>query len=186
MLQTATFSPTCLVDLDRAGGTLLPMKAWINFNLTPSHNSVFSCDVIISSDLLIIDMHQQGSQFFIVSEGASMARHAKQKLKAHTIVQFHVAGKLFVQYVNYVNKCWKLDSIARSLFIIRVHVPCTKLYSFVPKYLSFYKFKRAYFRVQIHSFCFVCVLPPFLNILFVLTEISTSDYIWSKMSESTL
>ena len=112
------------------------MKAWINFNLTPSHNSVFSCDVIISSDLLIIDMHQQESQFFIVFKRASMARHAKQKLKAHTIVQFHVAGKLFVQYVNYVNKCWKLDSIARSLFSIRVHVPCTKLYSFVPKYLS--------------------------------------------------
>ena len=128
MLQTATFFPTCLVDLGRAAGTLLPMKAWINFNLTPSHNFVFSCDVIISSDLLIIDMHQQGS-------------HAKQKLKAHTIVQFHVAGKLFVQYVNYVNKCWKLDSIAKSLFGIRVHVPCTKLYSFVPKYLSFYKFQ---------------------------------------------
>ena len=146
MLQTATFFPTCLVDLDRAGGTLLPMKAWINFNLTPSHNSVFSCDVIISSDLLIIDMHQQGSQFFIVSERASMARHTKQKLKAHTIVQFHVAGKLFVQYVNYVNKCWKLDSIARSLFIIRVHVPCTKLYSFVPKYLSFYKFQTGIFQ----------------------------------------
>ena len=146
MLQTATFFPTCLVDLHRAGGTLLPMKAWINFNLTPSHNSVFSCDVIISSNLLIIDMHQQGSQFFIVSERASMARHAKQKPKAHTIVQFHVAGKLFVQYINYVNKCWKLDSIARSLFGIRVHVPCTKLYSFVPKYLSFYKFQTGIFQ----------------------------------------
>ena len=113
------------------------MKAWINFNLTPSHNFVFSCDVIISSDLLIIDMHYQGSQFFLVSERASMARHTKQKLKAQSVVQFHVAGKLFVQYINYVNKCWKLDSIARSLFSIRVHVPCTKLYSFVPKYLSF-------------------------------------------------
>ena len=44
------FFPTCLVDLDRARGTLLPMKAWINFNLTPSHNFVFSCDVNISSD----------------------------------------------------------------------------------------------------------------------------------------
>ena len=139
MLQTATFFPTCLVDLDRAGGMLQPMKAWINFNLTPSHNFVFSCDVNISSD-------QQGSQFFIVSERASMARHTKQKLKAHTIVQFHVAGKLFVQYVNYVNKCWKLDSIARSLFGIRVHVPCTKLYSFVPKYLSFYKFQMGIFQ----------------------------------------
>ena len=51
------FFPTCLVDLDRAGGTLLPMKAWINSNLTPSHNSIFSCDVNISSDLLIIEMH---------------------------------------------------------------------------------------------------------------------------------
>ena len=51
------FFPTCLVDLDRAGGTLLPMKAWISFNLIPSHNFVFGCDVIISSDLLIIDMH---------------------------------------------------------------------------------------------------------------------------------
>ena len=122
------------------------MKAWINFNLTPSHNSVFSCDVIISSDLLIMDMHQQGSQFFIVSVRASMARHTKQKLKAHTIVQFHLAGTLFAQYVNYVNKCWKLDSIARSLFSIRVHVPCTKLYSFVPKYLSFYKFQTGIFQ----------------------------------------
>ena len=139
MLQTATFFPTCLVDLDRSGGTLLPMKAWINFNLTPSHNFVFSCDVNISSN-------QQGSQFFIVSERASMARHTKQKLKSHTIVQFDVAGKLFVQYVNYVNKCWKLDSIARSLFGIRVHVPCTKLYSFVPKYLPFYKFQMGIFQ----------------------------------------
>ena len=143
------------------------------FICTPSHNFVFSCDVNISFDLLIIEMHQQGSQFFIVSERASLARHTKQKLKAQSIVQIHVAGKLFVQYANYVNKCWKLDSIARSLFIIRVHVPCTKLYSFVPKYLSFYKFQTGIFRVQIHSFCFVCVLPPFLNILFVLTEIST-------------
>ena len=139
MFQTATFFPTCIVDLDRAGWTLLPMKAWINFNLTPSHNFVFSCDVNISSD-------QQGSQFFIVSERASMARHTKQKLNAHTIVQFHVARELFVQYVNYVNKCWKLDSIARSLFSIRVHVPCTKLYSSVPKYLSFYKFQMGIFQ----------------------------------------
>ena len=141
------------------------MKAWINFNLTPSHNSVFSCDVTISSDMLIIDMHQQGSQFFIVSERASMARHAKQKLKAQSIVQFHFAGKLFVQNVNNVNKCWKLDSIARSLFGIRVHVPCT---NYTPSFLNiclFTNFKRAYFRVQIHSFCFVCVLPSFLNIL---------------------
>ena len=125
---------------------LLPMKAWINFKLTPSHNFVFSCDVIISSDLLIIDMHQQGSQFFIVSERASTTRYVKQKLKAHTIVQFHVAGKLFAQYVNYENKCWKLDSIARSLFGIRVHVPCTKLYSFVPKYLSSDKFQTGIFQ----------------------------------------
>ena len=132
------------------------MEAVINFILTPSHNFVFSCDVNISSNLLIIEMHQQGSQFFIVSERASMARHANQKLKAHTIVQFHVAGKLFVQYVNYVNKCWKLDSIARSLFSIRVHVPCTKLYSTVPNICLFTNFKWAYFRVQIHSFCFLC------------------------------
>ena len=138
MLQTATFFPTCLVDLDRAGGMLLPMKAWINFNLTPSHNFVFSCDVNISSDLQY--------QFCFVSERASMARHTKQKMKAHTIVQFHVAEKLFVQYINYVNKCWKLDSIARSLFGIRVHVPCTKLYSFIPKYLSFYKFQMGIFQ----------------------------------------
>ena len=152
MLQTATFFPTCLVDLDRAKGMLLPMKAWINFNLTPSHNFVFRCDVNISSDLLIIEMHQQGSQFFIVFERASMARHTKQKLKAHTIVQFHVAGKLFVQYVNYVNKCWKLGSIARSLFGIRVQLGifqsvdslillrmCTPS---VPKYLSFQRFQQ--------------------------------------------
>ena len=132
------------------------MKAWINFNLTPSHNFFFSCDVNISSDQLIIEMHQQGSQFFIVSERASMARRTKQKLKAQSIVQFHVAGKLFVQYVNYVNKCWKLDSIARSLFSIRVHVPCTKLYSSFLNICLFTNFKWAYFRVQIHSFCFVC------------------------------
>ena len=114
------------------------MKAWINFNLTPYHNFVFSSDVNISSDLQY--------QFFIVSERASMARHVKQKLKAHTIVQFHVAGKLFVQYVNYINKCQKLDSFARSLFSIRVHVPCTTLYSFLPKYLSFYKFQMGIFQ----------------------------------------
>ena len=51
------FFPTSLVDLDRAGGMLLPMKACINLNLTPSHNFVFSCDVNISSDLLIVEMH---------------------------------------------------------------------------------------------------------------------------------
>ena len=133
------------------------MKAWINFNLTPSHNFVFSCDVNISSD-------QQGSQFFIVSERASMARHTKQKLKAHTIVQFHVAGQLFVQYVNYVNKCWKLDSIARSLFGIRVQCHAQ---NYTPSFLNiclFTIFIWAYFRVQIHSFSFVCVLPPLLNI----------------------
>ena len=75
-----------------------------------------------------------------------MARHTKQKLIAQSIVQFHVAGKLFVQYVNYVNKCWKLDSIARSLFSIRVHVPCTKLYYFIPKYQCFYKFQLGIFQ----------------------------------------
>ena len=57
------------------------------FICTLCHNFVFYCDVNISSDMLIIEMHQQGSQFFIVFERASMARHAKQKLKAHTIVQ---------------------------------------------------------------------------------------------------
>ena len=122
------------------------MKAWINFNLTPSHNFVFSCDVTISSDLLIIDMHQQGSQFFIVSERASMARRTKQKLKAQSIVQFHVAGKLFVQYVNYVNKCWNLDSIARSLFSFRVMCHAQNYTSSVPKYLSFYKFQKDIFQ----------------------------------------
>ena len=149
------------------------MKAWINFNLTPSHNSVFSCDVIISSDLLIIDMHQQGSQFFIVSERASMARHAKQKLKDHTIVQFHVTGKLFVQYVNYVTNDGSLIALpeASSSSGSMCHAQ-----NYTPAFLNIClltNFKRAYLRVQIHSFCFVCVLPPFLNILFVLTEIST-------------
>ena len=161
------------------------MKAWINFNLTPSHNFVFSCDVNISSNLLIIEMHQQGSQFFIFSERARIARHTKQKLKAQSIVQFHVAGKLFVQYVNYVNKCWKLDSIAEAS---SASGSMCLAQNYTPSFLNiclFTNFKWAYFRVQIHSFCFVCVLPPFLNILFVFLEISTSDYIRSKMSEST-
>ena len=147
MLQAATFFPTCLVDLDRAGGTLLPMKAWINFNLTPSHNFVFSCDVIISSDLLIIDMHQQGSQFFIVSERASMARHTKQKLKAHTIVQFHVVGKLFVQCVNYVKNDGSLIALreASSSSGSMCHAQ-----NYTPSFLNiflFTNFKWAYFRV---------------------------------------
>ena len=135
------------------------MKAWINFNLTPSHNFVFTCDVNISSDLLIIEMHQQGSQYFIFFKRAWMARHTKQKLKAQSIVQFHVTGKLFLQYVNYVNKCWMLDSIARSLFGIRVHVPCTKLYSFVPKYLSFYKFQMGIFQ-SVDSLILLCMCTP--------------------------
>ena len=123
------------------------MKAWINFNLTPSHNFVFSCDVNISSDLLIIEMHQQGSQFFIVSERASMARYTKQKLKLTPLYYFmSLENYLCNTSIIDVNKCWKLDSIARSLFSIRIHVPCTKLYSFIPKYLSFYKFQMGIFQ----------------------------------------
>ena len=115
------------------------MKAWINFNLTPSHNFVFSCDVTISSD-------QQGSQFFIVSERASMARHAKQKLKARTIVQFHVAGKLFVQYVNYVTNAGSLIALPESS---SASGSMCHAQNYTPSFLNiclFYKFQMGIFQ----------------------------------------
>ena len=115
------------------------MKAWINFNLTPSHNFVFSCDVNISSD-------QQGSQFFIVSKRASMPRHTKQKLKARTIVQFHVAGKLFAQYINYIKNVGSLIALPEASSASESMCHAQNYTSAIPKYLSFHKFQMDIFQ----------------------------------------
>ena len=162
MLPLATFFATCLIDLERAGGKLLPMKAWIDFNLIPSHNFVLSCDVNISSDLLIIEMHQQGSQFF-------SKEHGWQETETKAESSEHCT----------ISCCWKIIGIvrqlckqnARSLIALPESSSASgsmcHAQNYTPPFLNiclFTNFKWAYFRVQIHSFCFVCVFPPFLNI----------------------